>query len=720
MEVEATLSPPLNSVDQRRGSTSSPLPGTHETNDLPSRDHLSPLVHNVRSSSPSPGVYHSHPRRQSVAISMGLDLHGARWEREKQELKTKITELEEFKEKYENEKRENEILKKRLQELMAGQSDATKNLMKTNEALDRLQIDNKKKIEHIEKMQSDIRYKDDRIRNLEIRASEVEKAELILETTKQNLESTIQQVRVRDSEIKRLNKDIDDCNRQLETANSRIKELEDKMEDMKIQVRYEIMKNENIEKNLETIPRLKDTIKEKEEEIQDHKRQIEEKNALLTAARKGVREYKDKLRHTEQEISRTEGLKEELQLSQCEVQSLKQLMYGKDYLVTQKTKALDLSKEIIGVLNDNLDNDHIQRIQHLIDRLSDGRPRTISARSSGSTLSSSKEMDFRSSSAPPPRPQSCYPIPTHRELDVNNHPYGMESDHNGNQQNGSHGNRSHSCSNKRFLNQTIEMPDKRKRPVSAMPQPVKRNASQVHRTTSYKEAHKVYTKPLPRKTQSFEVELIQTPRSSTTYKSEKQGNTKLKPSLDYSIGTEKDSERDCISPRDKSCHEKGPLPSDADSVFSSESDFEEEMTSEQEYELKGFSSREKDQALADIINVGDRVLISVPQKPPRYSKRKAPKPINYTGIVKFKGKLNPEKYDARIHVGVRMDEPVGDTDGTYKGKRLMYTPSDQGKFFKLRELTSVLNVKTGRYIPVQRLIIHSLHKRSRSESQADP
>jgi hypothetical protein len=48
--------------------------------------------------------------------------------------------------------------------------------------------------------------------------------------------------------------------------------------------------------------------------------------------------------HTEQEISRTEGLKEELQLSQCEVQSLKQLMYGKDYLVTQKTKALDLSK----------------------------------------------------------------------------------------------------------------------------------------------------------------------------------------------------------------------------------------------------------------------------------------------------------------------------------------------------------------------------------------
>ena len=36
---------------------------------------------------------------------------------------------------------------------------------------------------------------------------------------------------------------------------------------------------------------------------------------------------------------------------------------------------------------------------------------------------------------------------------------------------------------------------------------------------------------------------------------------------------------------------------------------------------------------------------------------------------------------------------VGDTDGSYKGKRYMYVPSDQGKFYKAREITSVLNVK---------------------------
>lgn len=52
---------------------------------------------------------------------------------------------------------------------MVGQSDATKNLMRTNESLDRMRLDNKKKIEQIEKMQADIRFKDDRMRNLEIR-----------------------------------------------------------------------------------------------------------------------------------------------------------------------------------------------------------------------------------------------------------------------------------------------------------------------------------------------------------------------------------------------------------------------------------------------------------------------------------------------------------------------------------------------------------------------
>lgn len=246
-------------------------------------------------------------------------------------------------------------------------------------------------------------------------------------------------------------------------------------------------------------------------------------------------------------------------------------------------------------------------------------------RSDGTTPCASGEIDFRSSSAPPPKASSSYPNSHHRDkdIDVNNHPYGIESDHHGYQQNGFHGHQSHG--NKRFLNQMLtELPDKRKRPVSAMTQPTKKNTANIHRTTSYREAHKVYTKPLPRKTNSFDIDIAFSPRNTATYKSDKQVNSKFKPSLEYNIGPDEENNQKglCESPREKMSQDKGPLPSDADSVFSSESDFEDEITSEQECVLKGVSARDKDAVLSDIINVGDRVLISCPQKPPKYGKKR--------------------------------------------------------------------------------------------------
>lgn len=220
----------------------------------------------------------------------------------------------------------------------------------------------------------------------------------------------------------------------------------------------------------------------------------------------------------------------------------------------------------------------------------------------------------------------------HRDINVNHPPYGVEPDHHGNQQNGIHRNQSNG--NKRFLSQVlIDMPDKRRRPVSAMGQPVKRNVFHVQKTSSYKEAHKVYTKPLPRKSNSFDIDLAQSPRNNTPqsprnsvpYKSERQVNTKYKPSLDYNIGLDKhdgNTERSrCISPKEKMNRDKRPLPSDADSVYSSESDFEEEMTSDQECVLQGVTAREKDEILSEIIKVGDRVIISCPQKSPKYGKK---------------------------------------------------------------------------------------------------
>ncbi|XP_052233513.1 neurofilament light polypeptide-like isoform X3 [Dreissena polymorpha] len=646
-------------------------------------------------------------------ISVHSQDHTAPGEKEKAELKSRVAELEEFQDKYEHEKKENQILQNRLQDLMTGQTDATRNLMRTSEALDRLHLDHKKKVEQLEKMQVDVKFKEDRIRNLEIRASEVEKAELILESTKQNLEYALNQVKVRDDEIKRLNKDVDDCNRQIDVLKKTIEDMHEKMEDMKIQVRHEIMKNENIEKNLETIPRLKDTIQEQQDEIAELKKHIEEKNALLAGARKTVREYKDKIRVTEYDITKAKTLKEDLEHSRYEVESLKMLMYGKDYLVSQKTKALDLSKEIISVLNDSLDPDQVQRVQQLLGRFSGAdTPRTYISRSTA--VSTPTDAEFRSGSAPPGKYRSITPAPGHtRDINVNHRPYTTETE---GVVNGSHSN--HHGNHRTFqqVSDSESVANKHKRPVSAFAPSSKKTAI-VHRTSSYREAHKVYTQPLPRK--PFDYDRVESPRNNHTQNS-KHSSAKNRPPVEIIKISVEDAANtsDKSSPSDATDGPHSRLNSaatDMDSVSSSGSDIEEDLSLESEDVLRSLTAMEKDEVLAEIVNVGDRVLISCPQKPPRYGKKRVLKPINYTGIVKFLGKLSPEKHDARVHVGVRMDEPVGDTDGMYKGKRLMYTPADQGKFYKLRDITSVLNFKTGRYIPLKRLIVHHVHKQIKAD-----
>jgi hypothetical protein len=52
--------------------------------------------------------------------------------------------------------------------MLLGQSDSTKKLLKTQEMFDKVSQDNKKKSDQIEKYQRDVKYMEDRIRNLEI------------------------------------------------------------------------------------------------------------------------------------------------------------------------------------------------------------------------------------------------------------------------------------------------------------------------------------------------------------------------------------------------------------------------------------------------------------------------------------------------------------------------------------------------------------------------
>ncbi|KAJ8303645.1 hypothetical protein KUTeg_020041 [Tegillarca granosa] len=482
-------------------------------------------------------------------------------EKEKNELKTKIEELEEFKAKYEQEKKENEQLQQKIDQSLLSQSDTSKALFRSNELVERLRADNKKKTEQIEKFQSTISHMEDRMRNLEIRASEVEKAELILETTKQNLESTQTQVRARDGEIRRLTKEYEDKTKQLEYANEKIKSLDDKIEDLKFQVRHELMKNENIEK-----------------------KEIEEKTALLTAARKAVREYKDQTRDYEKTTSDVDHLQNELEVTRYEVNTLKKLMIGKDHLVSQKSKALDLAKEVIQTMQCSANKEQTEKIVRWIDKI--GTAATERPKS-------------------PHNKMKPYATIHHiKEIDVSRPPYSSDPDcihHNGKSERPMSGNtfpmRNHSDES---------------RPKTAVVRPT------INKSASFKEhspsrGHSAVSRWHSQKVpNSASKKCENSPKYTSDTKS-----SKFSPSLDYVIGANNDHYGIVDSEDRRNCqlvkrtHSENSI---SDSISTS-SDITEAMDDDTSLEyvqmLSKLSPKEKDQIISNFVCIGDRLVIQM-------------------------------------------------------------------------------------------------------------
>ncbi|KAK3085709.1 hypothetical protein FSP39_007626 [Pinctada imbricata] len=658
---------------------------------------------------------HAQLQRRKSHAGFGQDFHNFQryptWshgnrEREKNELKSKVEELEEYRGKYEDEKKITQSLQVKIDRLLQNQSDAGQKLFKSNELVEKLRTDNKKKVEQIEKLQRDIRYMEDRLRNLEIRASEVEKAELILESTKSNLESTVLEVRGKEHEIRKLTSMYDDVCKQRDQANEKIKELEERNLDLKYQVRHELMKNESIEKNLETIPRLKDEISDRGKEIENLRSEMEDKNALLMAARKAVREYKEQNREMEQKVCESDAMRDELEMTQGEVLTLKQLIQGKNSLVIQKSKALDVAKDVINTMQLSTDPHQIEKIVGLLERIG-SQPSTST---SGSVCSSSIEFDTR-----PPTHFSYNSYSRQRNSDSTNQ-YGIDVNRNP----------YHGDSAKRPLSggHFVEIAWKEKdnsyeetRPKTAIVHPVKRSQS-------FKENHH----------QRGQLTLLKRSESHKGQGERKSDATS--PTFEYTIGLIEECQNNnndtskpkksaslpvssrtnsAFSPRSRS---RSTQSLSEESCFSSsENTDSDDKTFEVVEKLSNLTYKEKEGILEHFINVGDRILVTVSQKPPKYGRKMPGKPKTYTGIIKYRGNLDKKGYDPRVFIGVRLDENAGDTDGVLKGKRYMYTPSDQGKFFKLLDVNSILDVKSGRYRSVTSILSQHFLKKMKSSKR---
>ncbi|KAL5021107.1 hypothetical protein ScPMuIL_000262, partial [Solemya velum] len=452
--------------------------------------------------------------------------------------------------------------------------------------------------------------------------------------------------------------------------------------------------------NLEMIPKLKEVIAEKEKEVLDLGKLLENKTALLTASRKTSKEYKDQLRRIEQNDAMVESLQEELKMSKFEIETLKLLMTGKDQLVMEKCRALDKAKVAIqSVRADRPDSNRLDIPQgensvkkspqsqqgiKMVRPLVNGQPvisRTANTncRTTGLVQTGKTDNHVRNS------------------LEENDKFFKSRNARNASPDR-----------NEKFLKKVINdtyIPLSA-RPRTAVVHPISRSAPQLE-NSPYK-PQPLLQRPSQKCLQILTSRTIQ----PVKYQSTSRPNSKYTPSLNYVVGLNtvdnlKLSPRgpasleDCFS--ETSGSDSILLPSDSTNLE------ETQEISDIEMEVAKLSEMDRERLLSDMISVGNRVRVDVMEKAPKtYGRRVGPQRKTYCGIVKFVGPLDHDKGTTKLYTGIRLDDLSGDTDGMYNGKQYMYTASKQGKFFRVKNISSVLDVKIGQYVSANSLIARAI------------
>lgn len=118
-------------------------------------------------------------------------------------------------------------------------------------------------------------------------------------------------------------------------------------------------------------------------------------------------------------------------------------------------------------------------------------------------------------------------------------------------------------------------------------------------------------------------------------------------------------------------------------------------------EEDGFDGYHADNGVlsACAVNKGDRVMIQ--------SKITGEEKMNVTGLVKYVGRLGTGGNTPSMFVGLKLDLPVGDTDGHVGGKQYFHCPPDQGKVVKMSDIHAKMNPRTRNYSRVRPMTFDS-------------
>ncbi|CAH1779913.1 unnamed protein product [Owenia fusiformis] len=591
-------------------------------------------------------------------------------------LKKALEEKAEVIEELENERKLKQELEETLEDMQLQANKLNRDMNKSNSSLEKSRQEGQKKDVNIEKLERDKTVMEQKIKDLEIRASEADKLDREVDKVRGQLDASQQNTRERDHEIRQLQSTLASTQKELEVAKEKIHMQNEKILDLRAQVREELARNEKVEKNLDTIPRLKDRIETQDEEIKTVKKQLEEKTYQVQWCRKNVKETKEKTKQNDFDYVEHVKLAREDEVIKSENVTLKGLLRGKDILIVQKSQELDLARSILTELENDEDEDFAWRVQEVKERRCRLHP-TFGDNNNGNegTINgdntSMKEVKVQQYRKPQQKGGKS------GKIDINNPPFALSNSTSESSDNWEHNHKqqTHRHESKFLEDVLLDNSDNDEQDAFMYT----RNQSSPRESTDYNQ-----NKRSPRSGSEIK-------RPKTAFARTTQYRTDRDFREDRNLGKSYDSDRDHRRSKTEPIRRPHSVNSDVKTVSSL-------MTLYDEDTLK-----------SQFVNMGDRVLIKLPQaKSKQQGKGKGSQgcemPQVAGGIVKYVGEMDDNTNSHRIRVGVKMDDTVGDTDGMFKGKRYFFVPKDHGRIVKISNVISVLDTKTAKYKPMKQCV----------------
>lgn len=569
------------------------------------------------------------------------------------ELEAVNFELEQY--KAENRELQNEVAQaSEEQEALATQ------LYETGHALDQANTEIQRQEEETAEMRAIMAAKDQETEQLRREFSEIAKLKETLSHREQELINARDTIEIRDESITQRDRGMSELQRQMDAITDRLKNasgvVDAKDSTISTQQRQLVTAQERAKEYERQLPELASNKLALQDELQTTKQTLEEKNSTLGQARKQLKSTRDRNMEMERELEKLSQTQEKLRNSESEIRTLKSFLTTKTAMVEKRKKELRDTRVKMAELEEK-DGRRAVILADVLEKTARQYQQQVAGMPSGTVKGVSFGVPITHHATAPSmllselRPASAPAIPPDGESEAAPQMYDLSPP-------------------PRVI-KTFTLQKTTPTTAPSLGQGTGRQASKKGRVRSRTVPKLPPIRPAAQR-KSFVFTTSNDVRQQQKAK-------------DYTLMEHAASNPQCSCELCKT--NASSLQSEAGLAFT--------QTGGVPVYCNEGDPREV--ALAGQLHTGVRVLIKMKQSEFDLE------PQTLTGIVKYVGKIDSEFIDNRIYVGVKLDEPVGDTDGVVKTKRYFTCPPKHGKVVRITNVIAVLPNKSVFYKSLQEI-----------------